>query len=1517
MLLGTDMLLRQLKSLASRDGGEINDGDGLKNLEAARSGGFVSPGTTLKNQLKNSALGMHNYHDVFNMFPVAFGTDRFGADGKPNLSWRVHLLPWLEMSPLYEQFHLDEPWDSPHNIQLLPKMPQIFRSIGDAADSSVTRFQVFTGTEALFENKATSTHQGPKLLGPNYREMTDGTSNTILVVEADQSRAVPWTKPDDLEFDPNDPLGTMGFSGDETLTFALADGSVRSLNAGEVQSILKALITPRGGEELSPTSLSAQGTIRPGITVAGVRDGRLLISEGQLGAVQLVLDKPGNVTLDVALSVNGVVQIDKTTLMFTTANWNVPQAVTLKAIDDDLIDGAESVVMSLSVNDAATTTNEFDALADIVIPVFNVNDDVPRILTAGVTGVVLMEGGAAETISVSLSHAPLNNVTIAVNNSNPQQWTSNVSSLVFTPSNWNVPQSLTLLATNEAIVDGTINGNVRLSVSNSADAAFRGLPEQLILVQINDNDVPSIQVTETYGETVVSEDGLTDSLDVRLAVKPANDVYVTIVSLVNPTVQISSSELHFTPANWDVSQTITVSAINESLSTSTILELRADSRSGPYQAAAAVQANVRILDDEYAYPVFSNVNDPIIAIEGGQAASMSVRLSVAPVGPVQLKVLAVKPDELNVQNGVLQFDATNWNQPQTVTIIAVDEEIADGTRYEYVRFVWGPNLSAPYLRQPDFSVGIQTIDNEAAVIEVVETGGSTVVTESGATDSFGVRLSSRPNGPIELTVTSRDLTAVTVSPSTLRFTPENWNRLQTVTVVASDDLLADGVQLASIRLVVNPAFSSGGYDHSPFVDVSTATLDNELATLIVQETNGATIVSESGTNDVVQVRLSAVPTSAVTVLVSVDDSSEVGASISSLTFTASNWNVTQSVTLTGLDDALVDGPVISQLRFAFAASSPGAYASALPKSVAVTTSDNEIAGLVIAESGGSTLVSEAGSSDTITVRLTARPVQNVILTIQSLDTSEFTVSPMTLTFTPVNWNAPQTVTIVGVDDSILDGSQTSALRIRVDSLSQLQFQGITTNVLVTTSDDELAVPSIVAPESLISSQRPTIVWTPVAGATSYRVIVVNRTTSGTVVVNIVIASSRIQVSTDLGIGAFSVRVQAISITGRTSVWSQERQFRIDTAPTMSPIPLYVDSPKPTFKWSPLVGAVYYDLQVDSVLDIRPQIIRRTSLTGTSFVAPANLRLGLYEVKIRAIDAGGVPSKWSVLVSFFVATAPTPLSPPTATFSARPRFSWRSVDGAVAYDLKYQKSSTGPVTEVNGLQSTTFVPPADLVSGAYRWWVRARGMYDVVGSWSAVQAFTIGGSPTLIPISSSSGRNPRIEWSRVEGAVRYFLRVDRIDVPQSYYIRQESLTATTYSVPVSLKPGLYRVWVRAISASGQVTGWSRSIDITVVNAEDDRDVSGDQRRKNASLLPNDILIPELGPERTRVSAVAPEEVIVVQSSSDLSRVRRSVDLQGARDVEPILGSNHEIVPETEVLQKVTQAVFEATDWYSLL
>ena len=135
-------------------------------------------------------LAMHNYVSVNNAFPAPA---IMGKDGKPALSWRVAILPFLEQQPLYDKFHLDEPWDSPHNKELIKEMPQVFvcPSRSDVAPGTTT-YRVFTGPGALFE---AGQQKGLQIV-------TDGTSNTILAVEAKE--AVPWTKPDsDLPFDPN------------------------------------------------------------------------------------------------------------------------------------------------------------------------------------------------------------------------------------------------------------------------------------------------------------------------------------------------------------------------------------------------------------------------------------------------------------------------------------------------------------------------------------------------------------------------------------------------------------------------------------------------------------------------------------------------------------------------------------------------------------------------------------------------------------------------------------------------------------------------------------------------------------------------------------------------------------------------------------------------------------------------------------------------------------------------------------------------------------------------------------------------------------------------------------------------------------------------------------------------------------------------------------------------------------------------------------------------------------------
>lgn len=166
------------------------------------------------NNLKQLGLAMHNYHDTFGTFPAA-GTTK---EGKSLLSWRVQLLPFIEQVELYNQFHHDEPWDSEHNLKLLEKMPKLFASPTLSLKPGHTTYLVPTGEGMIF-------HGDQKT---SLAKITDGTSNTILIVEANADRAVPWTKPADLAIDVENPLAGLGNVYDkEGFLATIADGSVK------------------------------------------------------------------------------------------------------------------------------------------------------------------------------------------------------------------------------------------------------------------------------------------------------------------------------------------------------------------------------------------------------------------------------------------------------------------------------------------------------------------------------------------------------------------------------------------------------------------------------------------------------------------------------------------------------------------------------------------------------------------------------------------------------------------------------------------------------------------------------------------------------------------------------------------------------------------------------------------------------------------------------------------------------------------------------------------------------------------------------------------------------------------------------------------------------------------------------------------------------------------------------------------------------------------------------------------
>jgi hypothetical protein len=148
------------------------------------------------------------------------------------------ILPFIEYDNLYRQFRLDEPWDSPHNKALLKQMPRTYAPVGPNAAKPADRtpYQGFFGKGAFFEGK-----KGTPIAG-----ITDGTSNTIMVVEA--AEQVPWTKPADLPFDPAKPLPRLGGLFPGGFHAAFCDGSVHWIKQGVNLQTLRALITRNGGE---------------------------------------------------------------------------------------------------------------------------------------------------------------------------------------------------------------------------------------------------------------------------------------------------------------------------------------------------------------------------------------------------------------------------------------------------------------------------------------------------------------------------------------------------------------------------------------------------------------------------------------------------------------------------------------------------------------------------------------------------------------------------------------------------------------------------------------------------------------------------------------------------------------------------------------------------------------------------------------------------------------------------------------------------------------------------------------------------------------------------------------------------------------------------------------------------------------------------------------------------------------------------------------------------------------------
>jgi hypothetical protein len=185
------------------------------------------------NNMKQIMLAMLNEEAQKQRFPARANFDK---QGKPLLSWRVHMLPYLEQQALYQKFKLDEPWDSEHNKQLIAQIPEVYQSV--KRKDTKTNYLAVVGPGALFEGTN----------GTRMAEVKDGLSNTIALVEVDDDRAVEWTKPDDFVIDRERPMAGLGRVWPGLFMTGFADGSVRTFPTTLAPADLLGMFTRAGGE---------------------------------------------------------------------------------------------------------------------------------------------------------------------------------------------------------------------------------------------------------------------------------------------------------------------------------------------------------------------------------------------------------------------------------------------------------------------------------------------------------------------------------------------------------------------------------------------------------------------------------------------------------------------------------------------------------------------------------------------------------------------------------------------------------------------------------------------------------------------------------------------------------------------------------------------------------------------------------------------------------------------------------------------------------------------------------------------------------------------------------------------------------------------------------------------------------------------------------------------------------------------------------------------------------------------
>ena len=637
------------------------------------------------------------------------------------------------------------------------------------------------------------------------------------------------------------------------------------------------------------------------------------------------------------------------------------------------------------------------------------NDDSRVVITESGGSTTVNEDGTTDTYTISLGRRPAtgSTTTVSLTPSSTGIQVSPTGPFTFTDANWSTPVTVTVTTTNDSTAEPPGTATITHNVS-STDASYDRVNSPVVVVNVLDND-PALSVAQTNIFTQVKEGGTTgtggtpnvgDTFTVGMNGRnPASGTTVTVTLVPDGQITVSPSVLTFS-STVTGSQTITVSAVDDGVSEASIhrgvIGFKIASTDSYFNGAYMPPVLVQVTDNDSPGVSIVENGGTTQTTEGSTTTdSFTVVLTQAPTGNVVLDFNGGTQSRLSTTSSVgaattasLTFTPANWSTAQTLWTLPVDDSLAELRHLAPITVaVSSPDTSYASLSVPAVTHIITDNDNNVAAnrVRITESSGFTSVTESTATDTFTVVLSQQPTAPVTLTFTGD--AEVSVSPSTLTFLPGatgsgTFNVAQTVTVRAVDDSIIEPAILHWGQVTATAASTDAAFDGIAITPVFSSVYDNDGVRISLVQSGGSTFTNENGVTDTYTVALSHAP--AADVVITAAANSQLSLSPAVLTFTAANWATPQSITITAVDDALVEAASHTGLITHSVASSDPLYHNASIATLTVPIWGNDGPSVDITPVGGTdTVVMEGGQPDSILIKLNTQPPAgtNVTLTL--------------------------------------------------------------------------------------------------------------------------------------------------------------------------------------------------------------------------------------------------------------------------------------------------------------------------------------------------------------------------------------------------------------------------------------------------------------------------------------------------------------------------------------------------------